>query len=224
MKYLLLTLTLILSISNTSLLAANIEGVTPNNTSTNTTSTTKSASTSVSPNHKAKSSHRRHVHHTDAINRGRDRLNFDETWLGWVIFFAIPSSLIAAGILASIPWLWILGAALLLYCAFLFFWLIFNFHKNRKPASSSSYRHKKRRHSSAQAVAYAPDNTTQTNKKGRFWGWVALFVLIPGVLVAAGLIFNILWLTILGTAIGLTLGLSLFFLILALITSWTGIK
>lgn len=221
MKYLLLTLTLILSISNTSLLAANIEGVTPN-TSTSTSPSTKSASTST--RHKVKSSHRRHVHHADAINRGRDRLNFDETWLGWVIFFAIPSSLIAAGILASIPWLWILGGALLLYCAFLFFWLIINFHKKRKPASSSSYHHKKRRHSSAQAVAYAPDNTTQTNKKGRFWGWVALFILIPGALVAAGLIFNILWLTILGTAIGLTLGLSFFFLILALITSWTGIK
>ena len=223
MKYLLLTLTLIVSISNTSLLAANFDGVTPN-TSTNTTPNTKSASTSKSATHKTKASHRRHIHHTDAANSGRNRLNFDETWLGWVIFFAIPSSLIAAGILAAIPWLWILGGALLLYCAVLFFWLIINFHKNRKPASSTSYHHKKRRHATAQAVAYAPDNTTRTNRKGRFWSWVALFVLIPGVLVAIGLIFNILWLTILGTAIGLTLGLTFFFLILALITSWTGIK
>lgn len=221
MKYLFLALTLIVSISNASLLAANLEGVTPNNTSTNTTHRTKSTSTSAP--HKIKSSHRRHIQHTDATNRGRNRLNFDETWLGWVIFFAIPSSLIAAGILASIPWLWILGGALLLYCAILFCWLLFNFHKNRKHTSSTS-RHKKHAQTPATAVAYAPDNTTRTNKKGRFWSWVALFVLIPGVLVAAGLIFNILWLTILGTAIGLTLGLTLFFLILALITSWTGIK
>lgn len=207
MKYLLLSLALILSLYAP--LGAADFGVTPT-TKQEQTSTVK-PSTARSQQYHKKTLHRKakmkfKPSSYTQLHAGKNK---GAAIFFWVLFFGIPIGFIIGGILGALLWAWVLGAILLLYALILlFFYVVVGdfFRSIRKGGPKIDEVPK------GKATSYARHTALHKGKKRSWIGWL-LLIFLPLILILVGVLTGISIIWIIGLGLALAILMTLFFII-----------